>query len=206
MMTIKQYMLLCEVYKNGGDKEISFVTKPDYDPLEDKGYLTVYYELGAWRVSITDLGVSIAKRLRIITSVTRFAFMVVAIMAIACLFCSCKTIESTTSADSNHSTYSNESSVKERKDSVVYRDSIRYIERTINDTVYKDKEVIRFIERNHFYHDTVYKVCVDTMFVTMKEKEVITKEPSFWEKIGSIKWLIILIAGYAAYRIIKKFL
>lgn len=199
-------MLLREVYKNGGDMKISFATKPDFDPLEDKGYLTVYYELSDWRVSITNLGVSVARRLGSIVSIIRFVFMAIAVVGFACLFSSCKTIESTTSVDNNHSTYSNESTAKERKDSIVYRDSVRYIERIVNDTVYKDKEVIRFIERNHFYHDTVYKAYVDTMFVTVKEKEIITKEPSFWEKIGNVKWIIILIAGYAAYRVIKKFL
>lgn len=89
------------------------------------------------------------------------------------------------------------------KDAVSYRDSVRYRERIVNDTVYIETEVKVYVDRDKAVHDTVYINVNDSTSVkddtsdTDNQETTVVKQPSLWErfvgKVGECATALLLL-------------
>ena len=90
-----------------------------------------------------------------------------------------------------------------RVDSVYFRDSIHESEKTVNDTVYKVKEGIRWRDRS--IHDTVQVVKTDTISVPVEVVKEVPR-PFFAEFKSTAGWIIGVIVAVTMFLGILRYI
>lgn len=113
--------------------------------------------------------------------------IVYAMLGLALLFGGCKTVERESvvvKSDTLHH-------YTERRDSVVYRDSVFYRVYERGDTVYHIKERWNVEYRDRIHTDTVYKV----REVQAQSKDVTEKKEPWWDSVLGVMIIGVLFVG-----------
>ena len=186
MLTKKEREILKEICKNG-TKHFESRDMKIYNELEKKGLIYYYYEYGRWIAEITSEGIKALSDTENKREFVRGVFIVIAVIVVGLLLSSCSSTKEISNSQTTQSHVTNQHSATERKDSIVYRDSISYVEKTINDTVYITKEATRWRIREKLVYDTLQVLKTDSVYVYRDVEKVVKKELTFWE-IAKVSW------------------
>lgn len=72
-------------------------------------------------------------------------------------------------------------------DTVLFHDTVRVIVRNIGDTVFVDRQQIRYVERFHIRTDTVTSIRSDTVRITSKPEPTARSKLTDWSSRGFVK-------------------
>lgn len=204
MLTKKEREILRGLYKNGttpfGSKDMEV-----YQKLETQGLIYYYYEFGRWNAEITSEGIKALSDVENRYDFVKGVIVVIAVIVVGLLLSSCTSTKEVSNSQTTQSHVTNQHSATERKDSIVYRDSISYVERMVNDTVYITKEAIRWRIRVKLVYDTLQVLKTDSVYVYRDVEKVVEKQPSMWQKMkdGASWGFILLIALGVLYVVCK---
>jgi len=204
MLTKKEREILKEICKNGM-KHFESRDMKIYNELEKKGLIYYYYEYGRWNAEITSEGIKALSDVENRYEFIKGLVVIIAVIVVGLLLSSCISTKEISNSQNSQSHVTNQHSATERKDSIVYRDSISYVERTINDTVYITKEATRWRIREKLIYDTLQVLKTDSVYVYRDVEKVVEKKPSIWQRISdAMFWLIIICALFLACRTLFK--
>ena len=186
MLTKKERGILKEICKNG-TKHFESKDMKIYHDLEIKGLIYYYYEYGRWNAEITSEGIKALSDVENRYDFVKGVIIVIAVIVVGLLLSSCTSTKEISNSQTSQSHVTNQHSATERKDSIVYRDSISYVERMVNDTVYITKEATRWRIREKLVYDTLQVLKTDSVYVYRDVEKVVKKPLTFWE-IAKVSW------------------
>ena len=204
MLTKKEREILKDICKNGS-KRFGAKDLETYQKLETKGLIYYYYEYGRWNAEITSEGIKALSDTENRYDFVKGVIIVIAVIVVGLLLSSCTSTKEVSTLNTQHSALNTQHSAVERKDSIVYRDSISYVERTINDTVYITKEATRWRIREKLVYDTLQVLKTDSVYVYRDVEKVVTKKPSVFDYLkGWLIGIIIMLLAFFTYKGFKR--
>lgn len=190
-MNNKEREILKEICKNGM-KHFESKDMKIYNELATKGLIYYYYEYGRFNAEITCEGIKALSDMDNRYNFVKGVAVIIAVIVIGLWLSGCTSTKEVSNSQTTQSHVTNQHSATERKDSIVYRDSISYVERMINDTVYITKEATRWRIREKLVYDTLQVLKTDSVYVYRDVEKVVEKKPSIWQRISDgMFWLII---------------
>lgn len=203
-MKNKEREILKDICKNGS-KRFGAKDLETYQKLEAQGLVYYYYEYGRWNAEITSEGIKALSESENTREFVKGVVVIIAVIVVGLLLSSCTSTKEISNSQTTQSHVTNQHSATERKDSIVYRDSISYVERMINDTVYITKEAIRWRFREKLVYDTLQVLQTDSVYVYRDVEKVVEKQPSWWQRMkDGVSWCFILLMALGVLYVVCK--